>query len=287
MAQKFVTVCKIEDQYWLVQATGDSSKTKIEKKIELLSQGLHDYSKIGKKIALALEIPFLKMNETPQGKQIKKQRQIAKSKHRNKLEQKKQDNLKQQWLDWSKNYSNEQQALAEGIFYLEELARHLACTVKSQNTDYYLINDAERNEDLMRLVQFNELKNLWLKRNQNNIVAVTKLPIIKRFYPNCTPGFIEFYRDTFFEYFDNIFLYLYEVEIENKSYTLFSNKVLTSSFKTIETEFLYEKFLPADKREKIGKSFASLVPIIEWGGRNFLQKYWSKSQNCLLYKEGI
>ena len=283
MAQKFITVSQIGEQYWVVEATGDSTQTTIEKKIELLAEGLYNYSKIAKKIALNHQLPFFKINETPQKKEIKQQRQIAKSKYRNQVAQKKQNDLKQQWLDWSKNYANEQQALAEGIWSCEQLARHLACTVKSYNEDYYFIHDAERDEDLMRLVQFNELKNLWIKRNHQNIVAVTKLPCKRRFYHGCSPGFIEFYQETFFDYFDSITLYLYEIKIEDKSHTLFSDKLLTSSFKSVETELLYEKFLPLEIQQKIGKSFGSLVPVIEWGARNFWQKYWSKKENCLVF----
>ena len=281
MNQRFVTVKKLEDGHWIVEASGDSTHTAIEKKIEYLPQGLYDYTKIGKKIAKDLNLPFFRANETPEEKYRKEKRRVAKRNHRKSLDNQIQNSLKQEWLEWSSRFSSEQKALAEGIWACEQLARDLGSSITSQTDDYYMFSKPEMNKDLMRLVQFNELKKLWLKRNQKNILEIKKLPYDNppRFYRF---GFNEFYEETFFSYFDNVQLYLYEVVIEAQNYILFSEQVLNLPCKSEEKLYSYKKQLSTEVKQKIGKSFHLLVPIIEWGARNFWQKYWSKKESKLL-----
>jgi len=42
------------------------------------------------------------------------------------------------------------------------------------------------------------------------------------------------------------------------------------------------KHLVLEEKQRIGKSFGSLVPIVEWGARDFWRKHWSKKENRLL-----
>ncbi len=191
-----------------------------------------------------------------------------------------QDFLKKKWKLWLSRFSDEQEALAEGVFYCEKLARHLACSVKSYHEDYYIYYTPELDENLLRLCQFNGLKNLWLKRNIPNILTVKKLPYIKPRYLYRF-AFTEFWADTFFSYYENVQLYLYHLKINSKEYSLFSDILLNLECQPEEKQYLYDQFLPLAKQQKIGESFGELVQIIEWGSHKFWKKYWSKKENKL------
>ena len=281
MRQQFITIDRIDEQYWVVEARGDSHQTVVGEKIELLQRGLYNYAKIGKQIAKDRGLPFFKLNETPERVYKRKQRKEASSNSRKKTNQQKEDSLKQKWLRWLSKFKGEQEAIAEGIWACEQLARDLGCHITAQTDDYYFFSRPEQNEDLTRLCQFNELKNLWLKRNLRNISSAKKLPFYK---PEKTYrfAFTDFYEDTFFSYFDNVQLYLYQLKIEEKEYFFFADKKLDIPYQSEDETYLYAKILSPEVKKEIGEPLHSLVPIIEYGARNFWQKYWSKKENKLL-----
>lgn len=283
MSQEFITIDQIDKQYWIVEARGDSHQTVVEEKIELLQRGLYNYAKIGKQIAKDRGLPFFRLNETPERAYKRKQRKEASSNSRKEANQQKEDSLKQKWLRWLSKFKSEQEAIAEGILACEQLARDLGCHVTSQSDDYYFFSEPGQIEGLNRMCQFNELKNLWLKRNIENIFAAKILRYNKASSPYRF-AFTDFYEDTFFSYFDNVQLYLYEVKIGDKEYFFFSDKEFALSYSVEKQENSYKKSLPPEVKEKIGESLGSLVPVIEWGAQSFWRKYWSKKENKLLLK---
>ena len=280
---QFVTINKLDNEYWIVKARVEKASIIIEEKLEPIEL-VRRSSKIARKIAKKINLPYIKINSIEEGKKVQQRflKKIKREARLKKQEQQRQNNLKQQWLQWVVKFEdNEQLALVGGLWACEQLARDLACQIRSQSEDYYLIVESQQNKDLMRLVQFNELKNLWLKRNRDNIIAVKKLPFVRppRIYQF---AFSEFYEETFFSYFETTQLYLYEVKVERKQYSFFSDLEVADSARLEEVEQYYAKQLSSGNKQKIGQSFGSLVPIIEWGGRRFWQRYWSKKNNRLL-----
>lgn len=198
-----------------------------------------------------------------------------------KKEAAKQENLKQQWLEWSSKFANEEEALAEGVWACEQLARCLEVSTKRRIETEHFYFDPCQDEDLSRLVQFNEIKNLWLKRNIINILSAKKLQLEKCNRGNQF-GCTELWEETFFSYLESVQLYLYKLKVCDRYYTFFTD----SSFAQEVIEELigiqYGKQLTLDEKQAIGKSFAQLVLIVERGAREFWKKRWSKQQDILL-----
>lgn len=281
--KEFVTLQKMEDGYWLVKAVNDKNQTTVIEKLKYLPDGVYSYSKLGKELATSLSLPFVKANETPEKLYRKEKRKLDKRNFSTKKETARQNNLKQQWQVWRKKFKNEEVALAEGIYACEKLARDLEVSVAKVGLEYYLFCEPIQDENLSRLAQFNELKNLWLRRNQSKILTVT--PLACNYSVNSPQGFAfnNFWDETFFSYFETTQLYLYEVKIGEKFYPLFSDKIFpANSAEVEEVTCSYGKCLASDEKRKIGTSFGQLVPVIEWGARNFWKVYWSKQENRLL-----
>ena len=128
-------------------------------------------------------------------------------------------------------------------------------------------------------MQFNVLKNLWLKRNLNNILTAEKLQYNRIFTPY-QYGTREYYEDTFFSYLDSVQLYLYTVKIDDQKYSLFCDRVW-SNYVSKNRSCTYARQLPEIEKKSIDHSFGILVPIVEHGAASFWRKYWSKQTNSL------
>lgn len=225
------------------------------------------------------------MKTQPNSEELKQKKVLRKTIKTAEIERKeaaKQNNLKQEWIEWAKKFDTEDEAVVEGVQACEKLARDLEVKTRSNSADYYMYMDAEQDKDLMRLAQFDQLKNLWIKRNSPNIVSIKAVEFNKQVKPYQF-GFNEFWEDTFFHYLENIQLYLCELKINDKEYIIFVTKVPANLDNNLESVSLpYGKALTKQESQSINVTFHKLVPIVECGARIFWQKYWSKSENKLL-----
>jgi len=194
-----------------------------------------------------------------------------------------QNNLKQSWLALASDLADEEIAIASYLYKCEQLARDLAGFVQTQNDFYFYTVEPHQDEDLSRLCQFNELKNLWLKRNQNNVLKVEKIPFIKG-KDNYVWAYNEFYQETFFSYFDNVQLYRYEVKIGAEKYLFIADRCWGNCSKSAEN-IIYAKRLSSEKRQTIKQSLGKLLPVVEYGCQSFWRKYWSKEKNALIQSQ--
>ncbi len=262
--QRFVTLKKLGEEYWIVEAEGNQYQTNILERVKFLPQGIQGYVKIGKQVGKKLDLPFLKRNQTPL-KQASKERSRGK-----KLEQK-QKRIKTNWLEWSANYSEEQQAIIEGISTAEKLMRDLAKDVNKNLEYHYNFTSLETDKNLSRFAQLCELKTLWLKRNIKSITKLEKAQHQPKFY-------------YFEEYFDFDFKYKYYVDFLEKKYVLFSDRKLKSV--DCSGSFTYPKSVDKTKLSPAPKiPLDQFVPAIEYGARSFWQKYWSKEKNQLIFND--
>jgi hypothetical protein len=133
----FITLQKINKQYWLVEAKTEANKTVTVRQIKFLPEGVNGYIKIGKELAQELGLPFVKRNETPEQLTLKRQKRDRKSLDREKILQYRNQVLKSTWQKWLAHFENEQVAIIEGINRAEILFRNLSAEITKLNREFY------------------------------------------------------------------------------------------------------------------------------------------------------
>lgn len=214
----------------------------------------------------------MKISDSKQLRRVKREAKIKRKREA------RQQNLKQHWVIWRDNFDDEVTAMVEGLSACELLSRNIACLI-SQQTDYYHYFQLDNDQDVSRMCHFNELKNLWLKRNQNNIVK-TLQPI------NCNSGSLLLNNhsdkdETFISYLDSVQIFQHLVIVGDKEYDFISDKAwggITESDEVI----VCAKSLSDSLKQKILNqnglifTFNTLVLAIEYGCQAFWRENWVK-----------
>lgn len=210
----------------------------------------------------------------PQHKELRRQRRESKIERKRQARQVK---LKEQWLNWRSRFEDDDvMAMVEGLYSCELLSRNIAYLISIQ-TDYYHYFKLDNDGDLSRLCHFNELKNLWLKRNQNNIVEILKPEFTNR------PHYFsdKQNQESFISYLDSVQNYHHRVILGDKEYNFISDKAWGEVTST-DRPLVYAKSLPDSKKQailhhkNITFTFDSLVMTIEYGCQSYWRENWVK-----------
>lgn len=229
---------------------------------------------------------MMQSNKTsePEKKTRKAQSQVDKKRYQEKRKSAVQVSLRQQWQEWASNYSSAEEALAEGIWWCDHASEktNAALDDYDEPMKIWLAEEPSFQADSSRLVQFEVLKDLWLRRNQANLLSAEKVRIDK-FTEYLFTDFDDFGEAMFEKRSKRQQLYLYELEVCGRHYRFHSYQKLSLLPDDIANEKAkLSSSLALEKRQPVDVPLHKLLPVIEWGARNFWAERWSKKENRLL-----